>query len=134
MVLHINNFDRALRENQFLLVEFCKFTVYAPWCGHCQQLEPIYAEAAGKLKSEKSEMRLAKVDAIEEKELAKEFNIDSFPTLKLFMNGDRKQPPRLNRVCVCLPYLFPAEPVYHLFYALGYLIWSFFVSFTCKSF
>lgn len=24
MVLHINNFDRALRENQILLVEFCK--------------------------------------------------------------------------------------------------------------
>ena len=24
MVLHINNFDRALSENQFLLVEFCK--------------------------------------------------------------------------------------------------------------
>ena len=24
MVLHINNFDRALSENQFVLVEFCK--------------------------------------------------------------------------------------------------------------
>lgn len=24
MVLHINNFDRALSENQYLLVEFCK--------------------------------------------------------------------------------------------------------------
>ena len=37
-------------------------------------------------------MRLAKVNVIEEKELADEFNIESFPTLKLFMNGDRKQP------------------------------------------
>lgn len=25
MVLHINNFDRALSENQFVLVEFCKY-------------------------------------------------------------------------------------------------------------
>lgn len=25
MVLHINNFDRALSENKFLLVEFCKY-------------------------------------------------------------------------------------------------------------
>ena len=66
--------------------------VDAPWCGHCKQLEPIYAEVAGKLKSEESEMRLAKVNVIEEKELADEFNIESFPTLKLFMNGDRKQP------------------------------------------
>ena len=66
--------------------------VDAPWCGHCKQLEPIYAKAAGKLKSEESAMRLAKVNAIEEKELADEFDIQSFPTLKLFVNGDRKQP------------------------------------------
>ncbi|XP_070841664.1 protein disulfide-isomerase A2 [Chaetodon trifascialis] len=87
MVLHINNFARALSENQFLLVEF-----YAPWCGHCKQLEPLYAEAAGKLKTEEPAMRLAKVDATEEKELAEEFEIGGFPTLKLFINGDRKQP------------------------------------------
>uniref|UniRef100_UPI003AAFEB12 protein disulfide-isomerase A2 n=1 Tax=Centroberyx gerrardi TaxID=166262 RepID=UPI003AAFEB12 len=87
MVLHSNNFDRALKENQFLLVE-----LYAPWCGHCKQLEPVYAEAAGKLKGEEPVMRLAKVDATEEMELAEEFNVEGFPTLKLFVNGDRKQP------------------------------------------
>ncbi|KAK2817261.1 hypothetical protein Q5P01_025452 [Channa striata] len=87
MVLHINNFGRALSENPFLLVEF-----YAPWCGHCRQLEPLYEEAAAKLKAEESDMRLAKVDAIEETELAEEFDVVSFPTLKLFINGDRKQP------------------------------------------
>ncbi|XP_028263849.1 protein disulfide-isomerase A2 [Parambassis ranga] len=87
LILHINNFARALSENQFLLVEF-----YAPWCGHCKQLEPVYAEAAGKLKKEEPVMRLAKVDATEEKELAEEFDIGGFPTLKLFINGDRKQP------------------------------------------
>lgn len=64
----------------------------APWCGHCQQLEPLYAKAAETLKNEESGMRLAKVDAIEEKELAEEFDIDGFPTLKLFINGDREQP------------------------------------------
>ncbi|XP_071360779.1 protein disulfide-isomerase A2 [Trachinotus anak] len=87
MVLHINNFARALSENQYLLVEF-----YAPWCGHCKRLEPVYAEAAGKLKAENPAMRLAKVDAIEERELADEFDIGGFPSLRLFINGDRKQP------------------------------------------
>uniref|UniRef100_A0A6Q2ZH17 protein disulfide-isomerase n=1 Tax=Esox lucius TaxID=8010 RepID=A0A6Q2ZH17_ESOLU len=94
MVLHIKNFHRALSENKFLLVEF-----YAPWCGHCQQLEPVYAEAAGLLKTERTVgeggsvgVSLAKVDATEEKELAEEFDVGSFPTIKLFMNGDRKNP------------------------------------------
>lgn len=27
MVLHIKNFDRALSENKYLLVEFCKYTL-----------------------------------------------------------------------------------------------------------
>uniref|UniRef100_A0A3Q3LTR7 Protein disulfide-isomerase n=1 Tax=Mastacembelus armatus TaxID=205130 RepID=A0A3Q3LTR7_9TELE len=91
MVLHTINFARALSENQYLLVEF-----YAPWCGHCKNLEPIYAEAAGKLKNEEPVMRLAKVDAPEEMELAEEFEVRSFPTLKLFVNGDRKEPVNYN--------------------------------------
>lgn len=32
------------------------------------------------------------MDATEEKELAEEFEIGGFPTLKLFVNGDRKEP------------------------------------------
>uniref|UniRef100_G3PX45 protein disulfide-isomerase n=1 Tax=Gasterosteus aculeatus aculeatus TaxID=481459 RepID=G3PX45_GASAC len=87
MVLHINNFDRALSENRYLLVKF-----YVPWCGHCKKLEPIYAEAAAKLKEEGSEIRLAQVEATEEMELSTEFEIQGYPVLKLFMDGDRKKP------------------------------------------
>ncbi|XP_056307864.1 protein disulfide-isomerase A2 [Danio aesculapii] len=85
LILHSVNFDRALSENKYLLVEF-----YAPWCGHCRSLEPIYAEVAGQLKNASSEVRLAKVDAIEEKELASEFSVESFPTLKFFKEGNRQ--------------------------------------------
>ncbi|XP_051993881.1 protein disulfide-isomerase-like [Xyrauchen texanus] len=85
LVLHSINFDRALRENKYLLVEF-----YAPWCGHCRTLEPIYAEVAGQLKKESSAVRLAKVDAIEERELAEEFNVNSFPTIKFLKEGNRQ--------------------------------------------
>ncbi|MCJ8747677.1 hypothetical protein PDJAM_G00156090 [Pangasius djambal] len=85
LVLHEENFARALSENKYLLVEF-----YAPWCRHCQALEPVYAEAAAQLKNESSPVRLAKVDATEEKDLAKEFDINNFPTLKLFTEGRRQ--------------------------------------------
>ncbi|KAL1282712.1 hypothetical protein QQF64_001515 [Cirrhinus molitorella] len=85
LVLHSVNFDRALSENKYLLVEF-----YAPWCGHCRNLEPIYAEVAGLMKKESSEIRLAKVDGDEEKELATEFHVRNFPTLKFFKDGNRQ--------------------------------------------
>ncbi|XP_017923157.1 protein disulfide-isomerase A2 [Manacus vitellinus] len=87
LVLHEHNFARALSEHQLLLVEF-----YAPWCGHCQQLAPAYTRAATELRNESSPARLGKVDAMAQTALANEFNITSYPTLKLFRNGNRTHP------------------------------------------
>ena len=52
-------------------------------CGHCKRLEPEFAKASGPLQSEG--ITLAKVDATEEanKELAEEFGVKGFPTLKV---------------------------------------------------
>ncbi|NWT20757.1 PDIA2 isomerase, partial [Vireo altiloquus] len=87
LVLHEHNFARALSEHQLLLVEF-----YAPWCGHCQQLAPAFAQAATELRNESSPARLAKVDATAQTALATEFGITSYPTLKLFRDGNRTHP------------------------------------------
>ncbi|NXM72110.1 PDIA2 isomerase, partial [Serilophus lunatus] len=87
LVLHEHNFARALSEHRLLLVEF-----YAPWCGHCQQLAPAFAQAAAELRNESSPAQLGKVDATAQTALANEFGITSYPTLKLFRDGNRTHP------------------------------------------
>jgi protein disulfide-isomerase A1 len=84
-VLTKDNFDKALNEFEFALVEF-----YAPWCGHCQRLAPEYAEAAQKLADSNPEIKLCKVNAEDETDLAEKYNIGGFPTLKFLIKGNEE--------------------------------------------
>lgn len=75
-----DNFDSiVLDSGKPALVEF-----FAPWCGHCKTLAPVYEELAQNLEWSKDKVTIAKVDADEHKSLGQRFGVQGFPTLKWF--------------------------------------------------
>jgi protein disulfide-isomerase A1 len=64
------------------LVEF-----YAPWCGHCKKLAPIWDELGEKVASEK--VVIAKMDSTAND--AKGVEVQGFPTIILFKAKDNAQ-------------------------------------------
>ncbi|KAL4785581.1 thioredoxin-like protein [Aspergillus varians] len=74
------NFDTVvLNSNKPALVEF-----FAPWCGHCKNLAPVYEELGQVFAHVEDKVSIAKVDADANRDLGKRFGIQGFPTLKWF--------------------------------------------------
>lgn len=63
---------------------------YAPWCGHCNHMKPIWQELADKYSVDSSDTVIARVDASAHREIGKDNDINGFPTLKLFTKSDKK--------------------------------------------
>lgn len=85
------NFDQiVLKSGKPALVEF-----FAPWCGHCKTLAPVYEELAANFAHAENKVTVAKVDADEHRELGKRFGVQGFPTLKWF-DGKSDKPEEYN--------------------------------------
>ncbi|KAL0477110.1 protein disulfide-isomerase [Acrasis kona] len=79
-----SNFDTSLSSNPYTLVMF-----YAPWCGHCKKLHPEFEALADSLKEAKN-VTIATLDCDKDqnKALAERYEIQGFPTVKLFKGGE----------------------------------------------
>lgn len=84
VVLTDDNFeDTVMKSKDMWLVEF-----YAPWCGHCKNLEPEWNRAASELKGK---VKLGKVDATVHQKLASKYRVQGYPTIKIFPPGPNKK-------------------------------------------
>ncbi|OIW07023.1 hypothetical protein TanjilG_02657 [Lupinus angustifolius] len=73
----------VLDETKDVLVEF-----YAPWCGHCKSLAPIYEKVATAFKLE-GDVVIANLDADKYRDFAEKYGVSGFPTLKFFPKNNK---------------------------------------------
>jgi len=86
-ILVAKNFDEIVYDtSKDVFVEF-----YAPWCGHCKKLAPVYDELGTELKSTHPNVVIGKIDATAN-DVSPKFGVRGFPTLKLFKAGDKEHP------------------------------------------
>ncbi|XP_072024727.1 protein disulfide-isomerase TMX3-like isoform X2 [Amphiura filiformis] len=64
------------------LVEF-----YAPWCGHCQKLAPVWADVGLQLMKKDPEIRVGKIDGTRYGSVMDQFGVNGFPAIK-FIKDD----------------------------------------------
>lgn len=76
-----------MKNNKYVLLDF-----YAPWCGPCKRLGPIYEEAAGVLKNTRLPCVLVKIDATVSKTAIKKIKLKGYPTVVLFIDGIAQKP------------------------------------------
>ena len=86
-VVVADSFQKWTTGGKWLFLE-----AYAPWCGHCKNLAPVWEDLGKAFAGESDKLVIAKVDATAN-DLPKSLGVQGFPTLMLF-KGDGSPPER----------------------------------------
>ncbi|KAF9267752.1 protein disulfide isomerase [Marasmius fiardii PR-910] len=83
-----DNWDKVVGQGKAGLIEF-----FAPWCGHCKNLAPVYEQLGDAFAHAKDKVYIAKIDADGVgKDLAKKYGVTGYPTLKWFDASGKDEP------------------------------------------
>lgn len=78
--------DLVINNTKDVFVEF-----YAPWCGHCKKLSPIWDDLGAEYESNEN-IVIAKMDSTANEIDVPGINVKGFPTLIFFPSGSKSQP------------------------------------------
>jgi thiol-disulfide isomerase/thioredoxin len=87
-LLDDDTFETFVDTTDIIMVEF-----FAPWCGHCKKLDPIYSAAAQSVYASKNlpNVKFAKVDTTDENSAKTKaaYGITGFPSVFIFRSGEK---------------------------------------------
>ena len=85
MEITTEELKQKISNGEKLVVDF-----WAPWCGPCKTMKPIFEKVSEEYRDNNSEIQLYTLNVEENKEFAAELGIRAIPTVKTFSGGEQK--------------------------------------------
>ena len=82
-IIEINdeNLEEIIHNNTKVMLD-----CYAPWCGPCKMLSPVFEEFS----AEENKVQFCKINIDENPDVSERFDVMSIPTVLFFENGKLK--------------------------------------------
>ena len=75
----MQDFKKIITDETIVVVDF-----WAPWCGPCRALAPVFEELSKKFENK---VKFAKLNVDEATPIALEYRVESIPNICVFKNG-----------------------------------------------